>query len=122
MPPSDPDLRHEDEDGAPEWDDDWAKWLLGQYALVGITRYDADGTTICSHEQYHGRVVDVARSGVTVACEGVHEGQSVTVPPDQYAFQPARPGQYRLKSTEEIVDDPDVLSSWNIYPPAPSGS
>jgi hypothetical protein len=38
------------------------------------------------------------------------------------AFQPAPPGEYRLKSTGEIVVDPDLLSTWTIRRPgSPDG-
>jgi hypothetical protein len=104
----------------PEWDDDWAKWLLGRYALVGITTMEADRETVRSQAQYHGRIVEVDRSGVTIACEGRWRGQKVTVPPDKMAFEPAAPRQYRLRSTGEVIDDPDILTSWTIFDPAPS--
>ena len=103
----------------PEWDEEWARWLLGQYALVGITFVEADGGTVHSKGQYHGRVVEVNRSGITIACEGHWLGQKLTVPADQRAFQPARPGRYQLKATAEAIDDPDVLATWTMSAPSP---
>ena len=107
-------------DAPPEWDDDWAKGLLGQYALAGITMMEADHQTVRSNGQYHGRIVEVNRSGVKIACEGHWHGKTVTVPADQRAFEPAGPGRYRLKSTGEEIEDPDILTSWTIYSPSPS--
>jgi hypothetical protein len=120
----DPPSSHDDPEPAtekpPEWDNDWAKWLLGQYALVGITRMAADRETVRSIEQHHGRIVAVNRRGVTIACEGHWQGKTVKLPPDQRAFSPARPGQYCLKSTGELVNDPDIVTSWTIYDTAAS--
>jgi hypothetical protein len=108
-------------DPEPDWDEDWAKWLLGQYALVGITRIEADGKTVRSKDQYHGRIVEVIPSGVTIACEGHWQGETITVPADQEAFHPARPAQYKLKSTGEMIDNPDVLTSWTSTAPSDPG-
>jgi hypothetical protein len=115
--PSDQDEHPAEDYGPLEWDEDWAKWLLEQYALVGITIIEADGETVRSQGQYHGRVVEVNRSGVTIACEGHWHGETVNVPPDQRAFNPARPGEYRLRSTGEVIKDPDVLTNWTIHTP-----
>jgi hypothetical protein len=107
-------FRSLEEGPPPEWDDEWAKWLQGQYTLIGITLYEPDGTTLRSVSQYHGRIIEVKQDGVLIACEGVWEGQTVNVPPDQRAFTPAKPGRYTLKSTGEMIDDPDVLTTWAI--------
>jgi hypothetical protein len=36
------------------------------------------------------------------------------------AFQPANSGEYRLRSTDEIIKDPDVLATWPITEPLKS--
>jgi len=41
------------------------------------------------------------------------------LPPDLRAFQDAPPGEYRLRSTGEVVVDPDFISSWTINRPPP---
>jgi hypothetical protein len=40
------------------------------------------------------------------------------LPPDLAAFRRAEPGEYRLKSSTDVVIDPDVLGSWSIVEPA----
>ena len=103
----------------PEWDDGWAEWLLGKYALVGITRYEADGTTVRSKGQYHGIIVEVSRHReIKIACEGRWRGETMTLPPVLQSFKQAKPGRYELKSTGEIVDDPDVVATWRITAPS----
>ena len=36
------------------------------------------------------------------------------LPPHLEAFQPAEPGEYRLRSTGEVLVDPDFVSTWTI--------
>jgi hypothetical protein len=102
----------------PPWDQSQADRLVGKYVLVGITRLASDGKTVKSQTQYHGRIVAADQaSGFKIECEGAFAGQTMGLPPDLRPFQPARPGQYRLRSTGEVVNDPDVLASWSIVEP-----
>jgi len=39
------------------------------------------------------------------------------MPPDLDAIAPAKPGEYRLKSTGEIVVDTDFLATWEVRQP-----
>jgi hypothetical protein len=41
------------------------------------------------------------------------------LPPDTRAFQKASPGEYRLKSTGEVVADPDYTAMWTLRSPPP---
>ena len=98
--------------GEEPWDDDEAEWLLGQYALIGVTWAYNDGETV---GQYHGRIVSADRvNGIAIMCEGRWEGEMLVLPPATGWFEPANPGEYRLRSTGETVTDPDVLSTWRI--------
>jgi hypothetical protein len=111
----------EEPDGKPEWDQDEADWLVGKYVLVGITRVAADGKTVKSQEQCHGRVTKAERNvGIAITCEGARAGQDVVLPPDLSAFRLAGPGQYNLRSTGEVVVDPDMVTTWTITEPAKS--
>lgn len=111
----------EDMEGLPQCDQSEADWLIGKTVLVGITLQAADGATVTSKEQYHGKIVRVdRRSGIVVACEGVRSGQSLKLPPDLRAFRPAGPGEYRLRSTGEIIKDPAVLTTWTFTKSAKS--
>ena len=53
-----------------------------------------------------------------MVCEGRWSGQKMMLPPDLAAFRRAEPGEYRLKSSTDVVIDPDVLASWSIVEPA----
>jgi hypothetical protein len=107
--------------GSPKWDQSEADELIGKVAIVGVTNSASDGTTVKSQAQYHGKIVRADRnSGIVVECEGVWSGKTMTLPPHTGAFRPAAPGEYRLRSTGEIIKNPDVLTTWSIIPPVKS--
>ncbi len=111
----------EERDGKPEWDQDEADWLIGKYVLVGFTRLAADGKTVKSQDQFHGRVTKAERNvGITIACEGARAGKDLVLPPDLRAFRLANPGRYTLRSTGEVIEDPDMVTTWTIQEPAKS--
>jgi hypothetical protein len=108
-------------DSPPKWDQSEADWLIGKIALVGITRLASDGTTIKSHGQYYGKIVRADRSaGIVIECEGVWSGKTMRLPPMTGVFHPANSGEYRLRSTGEIIKDPDMLATWSITEPVKS--
>ena len=108
-------------EGPPRWDQSEADWLVGKTVLIGITLLAADDTTVKSKQQYHGKIVRVDRSrGIVIECEGAWSGKTLELPPDLRAFRPAGPGEYRLRSTGEIIKDPDVLTTWTFTKSAKS--
>jgi hypothetical protein len=92
-----------------EWDE-----LIGKRVLVGITYQDRRGR-VCDVEQIHGRIESVdPQAGVTVELAGAKAGEKYTLPPELAAFQRAEPGEYRLRSTGEVVSDPDLVATWTV--------
>ena len=105
-------------DGRPLWDAAVAEAITDKVVLVGITYVAPDGDTVEGQLQYFGKVVSAsAKGGVEIACEGSALGELRRLPPDTRAYQPADPGEYRLRSTGEVVVNPDFLSTWTIYKP-----
>ena len=105
----------------PQWDQEKADRLVGKYVLIGITWLAADRQTVEAQGEYHGRVTAVdPEKGITVACEGSAAGQTMDLPPVPSAFQEARPGNYRLQSTDEVVENPDFTSAWTFAAPTQS--
>ena len=90
--------------------------LLGKSVLIGITRVDHKGELL-SQQQYHGRVESLDGGLVHVRIAGTSE--DFTLPPDPSAFVKASPGRYTLRSTGEVIVDPDFISSWTVHDPAP---
>jgi hypothetical protein len=65
--------------------------------------------------QFHGRVVSASpKDGVTIVDD---EGHEHWLPPHRPSYAPAEPGDYHLRSTGEIVVDPDYVTTWTVRPP-----
>ena len=101
---------------APAWDAERAKWLLGKHVLVGVTHVAPDGKTVVNKEQFHGMIMSAIEGhGIAiVSLGGPNEGQTVTLPPVTSAYVDAKPGKYTLRSTGEVVENPDVTVSWTV--------
>jgi hypothetical protein len=95
-------------------DEEFAAELLGTHLLVGVTNVDHAGRVL-DQRQFHGTVVRASVSeGVIVRDSAGHEHW---VPLARDAFRPADPGEYRLRSTGEVVNDVTWLSTWTVHPP-----
>jgi len=91
-----------------------AKTFLGKHILVGLAHCNADGVKI-SQEQFHGVIERItSEEGIVIKVSGSNEERSI--PADVYSMQLARPGEYTLKSTGEIVEDPDFTARLSISP------
>ena len=103
------------EEWQPYFDEDEARSIVGKHILVGVTHRNR-AEEILEFEQFHGTIIRASKDGgIIVQLAGSAEER--WLPPDLSRLEAARPGQYRLKSTGEIVIDPDYLSTWNVYPP-----
>lgn len=102
-------------DGRASFDHELAAELIGKHVLIGLTYELADGDVESQH-QLHGLVVRCDES--TIAIEPWGGGELFTLPPDLRSFQRAPAGEYRLRSTGEVVVDPDYLASWTVTRPA----
>jgi hypothetical protein len=90
--------------------------LVGKTVLIGITRLDHDDELIEKTEKF-GRIASVdPQSGIKV---DVGEPELFILPPTPENFNEARPGLYRLRSTGETVEDPDLTTIWTIKEPPP---
>jgi hypothetical protein len=85
--------------------------LLGKTVVVGLTYVAPDGT-IRERFQFHGEVVGIDESGVSVR---EPSGEIFTLPPSLDAFERAISGaEYRLRSSGVVVSEPDFVASWTI--------
>jgi hypothetical protein len=91
--------------------------LVGKSLLVGITTQDPRGNVL-GQKQVHGRITaaDPAH-GLVIELAGANAGKPFTLPPDLRSLKPARPGEYRLRSTGEVIRDPDFLATWIVERP-----
>lgn len=105
--------------GPPPFDNELAASYVGKYILVGLTYQDHEGHELRT-EQIHGVIASADCNGIEISLRGVREGQNWSMPPDLRGIFPANPGSYRLHSTNETVQDPDLVSTWTITEPPPS--
>ena len=85
--------------------------LLGRRVLVGVTPVDDDGEQI-DQFQTHGVVSSADARGVVL---NRGDMPAFGLPPGPELFEPADPGQYSLRSTGEVVEDPDYLVSLSVH-------
>lgn len=103
------------DDERPRWDRRIADRLDGAVVLVGMTYNDPDGQRV---EQFFGTVVAIdEKEGVTLHLDGSRSGETFRLPPDLRAFHPAKLGSYRLRTTGEVVVDPDYTTTWERNAP-----
>lgn len=84
--------------------------LVGKVLLVGITYYTADNELV-EQKQFYGRVI---RSCDKEVCIQQNNGKELSLPGDLGSTKRARTGEYRLRSTGEVVVNPDFLSTWDF--------
>ncbi len=98
----------------PAFDEIVAGSHVGKYILVGLTYEDSDGVAY-EQKQMHGRITSVhPKRGFCIKLGGDHSGEEYWLPPDMRYFKDAPKGEFRLRSTGEIVVDPDLLSNWVV--------
>jgi hypothetical protein len=88
--------------------------LVGKTLLVGITYVDALGE-VTSRRELWGRVVRVDEQVLTMELDA--SGDEFTLPWDPDAYRPAPPGRYRLRTTGEVADDPELIATWTVQSP-----
>ena len=90
---------------------------VGHTALVGITYLNADGSER-EKLQVHGTITRIDDRGWLVLRRPGGRGE-LAIPP---RLDPAKLGEYRLRSTGEIVVNPDFVGVYSVTPPAHSHS
>lgn len=102
-------------DWGPNFDDEKAQALIGKRVLVDVT-YRSRSEKVLEQKQFYGEIISISRfDGIIVRLQGLQEERRL--PPDLSRLQPAQPGQYPLKGSDAVVVDPDLVSSWTVYPP-----
>lgn len=84
--------------------------LIGKILLVGITYYTHENEFI-EQKQFYGTVTEANENIVRMTLK---DGTEFTLPPDLRSTKRARPGEYTLRSTGEVVVNPDFLATWNL--------
>jgi hypothetical protein len=87
--------------------------LVGKRIVVGLNMARTDGTLI-EKRQFHGVITEADDEGVVIRQAN---GEERTFPPAWHAYVPAQSGTYRLRSTGEEVEDPDLETIWTVWGP-----
>lgn len=87
--------------------------LMGKTLLVGISYYTEDDVFI-EQRQMWGTVIHFDPKKIVIRQKN---GECFTLPPDLRSMEVAKPGLYRLRSTGEVVVNPDFLSTWICHQP-----
>ncbi len=99
-----------------DWDRAEKEWI-GAVVLVGLT-YVTQEDEFDYQVQFYGQITYIQRDwGIQLSLSGQRAGEVYDLPPQLEAFKPAPAGEYRLRSTGEVVIDPDFTTSWTIKPP-----
>jgi hypothetical protein len=96
----------------PQLDEAKAKEYVGKTVLIGITDLDRDGKPT-KQRQFFGTITEISvKNGMTVTSK--NSSTHLALPPDLSTLRPAKPGVYRLRTTGEVVTDPDFLTTWEF--------
>ena len=87
--------------------------LIDKTILIGLTYYTADNEFI-EQKQYWGTVIESNENRILVR---LNSGEIFGLPGDLSSTEIAPPGEYRLRSTGEVIIDPDYLTTWIINKP-----
>jgi hypothetical protein len=101
----------------PQLDESKAKDYIGKTVLIGVTYLDHEERQT-SQQQWYGVITEVSNAkGIVISLK--NDTNYCALPPDLSALQPAKPGEYRLRATGEVVTDPDFLTTWTRRAPDP---
>ncbi len=95
-----------------------AAQYCGKVILLGITYVDHNGKPL-DQKQWSGRIARVSNAeGIVIDLDD--SDAPCSLPPDLKFLKPAKPGEYRLRSTRSVITDPDFLTTWTCKKPAPT--
>lgn len=81
--------------------------FVGKRLRVGV-RWTSKGEVV-REEQFHGLILEADQAGLVI--ERADTGVRVVLPPQ---LQLAAPREYKLRTTGEVVRDPDYLATWKF--------
>lgn len=98
-------------------DESKARDYIGKTVLIGVTYLDHEERQT-GQQQWYGVISEISNArGIVVKLK--NNSSNFVLPPDVSALRPAKPGEYRLRTTGEIVTDPDFLTTWTRRAPDP---
>jgi hypothetical protein len=108
------DVAELDSEGRPQLNEARARFALGKRVLLGVTVLSAGGEVI-ERRQLSGRLKTAhPTDGLELSLD---DGSSYWLPPDLRSFEEAPLGEYRLRSTGQVVLNPDYTCTWTVTRP-----
>lgn len=99
----------------PRWNDELARQFIDKHIIIGITRVTADDEPL-GQQQTHGDIVAVdEKNGIGIRLAGSDD--VYWLPPDLRSIHVAPLGEYRFRSSGEVVVNPDLMTTWTIEAP-----
>ena len=101
----------------PRMNMDGAEAIIGKHVVIDVEVRDHDETFI-ERRELHGTIERVSESeGIVVILYPT--GHEYILPADLDALQSLPIGAYRLETTGEVIDRPDLKTSLTIHMPPP---
>ena len=100
-------------DGA--FDHSLAGSYIGKNLLFGITYCDHNENVLRQTQNY-GEIIEINEHVMLVKLQGSDE--TFTLPPFVAELEPAPEGEYKLRSTGQIIVNPDLLGRFQVIAPA----
>lgn len=89
--------------------------LIGKHLLIGLSFYDKDDK-LESLVEHDGPIIAASREqGIVIRRSDT--GEKFAIPPALDHLSEAQPADYKLRSTGRVVSRPDLLATFDIYPP-----
>ncbi len=88
---------------------------VGKTVLIGISHYrqSGDQEELVRKEQQFGQI---NAWNMTVGIQvTLKSGETLNLPPDGTLLQPSDFPEYHLRSTGEVIRNPDFVTIWNLY-------
>ncbi len=86
--------------------------MINKHIIIGITIKDSDGMLL-EQKQMHGDIIRINdNEGIVIRLN--NSETEYKLPPNLDSIQVAPEGEYRFRSTCEIVVNPDYMTSWTI--------
>jgi hypothetical protein len=90
------------------------KNIVGKTILMGLTYLD-ENEEVLKQVQFYGTVTSADENqGIAILKAN---NKDFFLPPDINSIVAAPAGEYKLRSTGEIIVDPDLLTTWTVTPP-----
>ena len=93
--------------------------FIGKHILIGIQYFETtdDGSEgkFISQEQRHGEIIKANPADGIVVKQA--DGEEFKMPPDLTMLERAPAAEYKMRSTGEVVVNPDYIAIWAVYRP-----